>query len=56
MSKNVMRVDLSRQMEKTTNQQALIPHFGISGTLYYLTLALRVGWGGSVSCLLMSYF
>jgi hypothetical protein len=39
MPKNVMRVDLYHQMEKTTNQQALIPHFGISGTLLPNTCA-----------------
>jgi hypothetical protein len=32
MSKNAKRVDLSRQMEKTTNQHARIPHFGKAGT------------------------
>jgi len=32
MLKNAMRVDLSHQMEKTTNQQAHILHFGKSGT------------------------
>jgi hypothetical protein len=30
--KNAMRVDISRQMEKTTNQQARILHFAKSGT------------------------
>jgi hypothetical protein len=32
MSKNAMRADLSRQMEKTTNQHARIPHIGKAGT------------------------
>jgi hypothetical protein len=33
MSKNAMRVDLSRQMEKSANQHAHIPYFfGKAGT------------------------
>jgi hypothetical protein len=34
MSKNAMRADPSRQMEKTTNQHARIPHIGKAGTPY----------------------
>jgi hypothetical protein len=34
MSKNAMRADLSRQMKKTTNQHARIPHIGKAGTPY----------------------
>jgi hypothetical protein len=37
MSKNAMRADLSRQMKKTTNQHARIPHIGKSGTRYEFT-------------------
>jgi hypothetical protein len=32
MSKNAMRADLSRQMKKTTDQHARIPHIDKSGT------------------------
>jgi hypothetical protein len=32
MSKNAMRADLSRQMKKTADQHARIPHIGKSGT------------------------
>jgi hypothetical protein len=34
--KNAMRVDCSRQMEKSANQQARIPRFGKSGTPFWI--------------------
>jgi hypothetical protein len=34
MSENAMRADLSRQMKKTTDQHARIPHIGKAGTRY----------------------
>jgi hypothetical protein len=34
MAKNAMRADLTRQMEKTRNQHARIPHIGKAGTRY----------------------
>jgi len=41
MSKNDMRADLSRQMEKTTNQHARILHIGKAGTHYSTVVDLR---------------
>jgi hypothetical protein len=38
MSKNAMRADLSRQMKKTADQHARIPHIGKSGTPYSIVL------------------
>jgi len=40
MSKNDMHADLSRQIEKTTNQHARIPHIGKAGKRYSVAAVL----------------